>query len=134
MIDSGSLLGLFEIGSLPETQDFSDSAPFQPELRTSVALHADSRIIPVTRSNGVLSAYIQPSGGVISGQGCVVDLNGWIPSEMVLLDGAALNVNIPTFVPPNPDPARVRPGDPDPNSRRAERLEGTRELFRRALA
>ncbi|HEV3122174.1 MAG TPA: amidohydrolase family protein, partial [Isosphaeraceae bacterium] len=67
MIDAGSVLGLFEVGSLPETQDYSDSAQFQPELHTSTALHPDSEIIPVTRANGVLSTYVQPSGGSISG-------------------------------------------------------------------
>ena len=71
-------------GSLKETQDSADSAQYQPELRTSVALHPDSELIPVTRANGILSAYIQPAGGTISGQGCVVDLNGWVPTEMVV--------------------------------------------------
>ena len=33
LIDSGSQLGLFEVGSLPETLDSADSAEFQPELR-----------------------------------------------------------------------------------------------------
>ena len=41
LIDAGSPLGLFEIGSLAETQDFADAGQFQPELRTSTALHAD---------------------------------------------------------------------------------------------
>ena len=40
----------------------------------------------MTRANGVLTAYVQPSGGLISGQGCVIDLNGWVPRELVLAD------------------------------------------------
>ncbi|MDB5348866.1 MAG: amidohydrolase, imidazolonepropionase [Planctomycetota bacterium] len=137
MIDSGSLVGLFEIGSIPETQDFADSAQHQPELRTSVALHPESELIPVTRANGVLSAYIQPTGGAISGQGCLADLNGWVPSEMVVVDGVALNVNIPTYTTPRPEGSRPRgltPGAPeDPNAKRQEKLEAIRAKFRSAL-
>ena len=54
MVDAGSTIGLFEIGSLAETQDHSDAAQYQPELRSSTALHPDSEHIPVTRANGIL--------------------------------------------------------------------------------
>ncbi len=133
LVDAGTLLGLFEVGSLSETQDFADSAQFQPELRTAVALHPDSELIPVTRANGVLTAYVQPTGGLISGQGCLIDLDGWVPSEMILADRVALNVNIPPYAPPGLDPSRNRVGD-DPNARRKERLDAIREQFRLALA
>ena len=138
LIDAGSVVGLFEIGSVTETQDVADSAPMQPELRTSVALHPDSELIPVTRGNGVLTSYVQPGGGTISGQGCLAELDGWVPSEMVLVDRLALNVTIPAYTPPDPDGGR-RPrfgaaADADPNARRKERLEAIKEEFRRALA
>ena len=133
MVDAGTLLGLFEVGSLSETQDFADSAQFQPELRTSVALHPDSELIPVTRANGVLTAYVQPTGGLISGQGCLINLDGWVPSEMLLADRVALNVNIPPYTPPGLDAPKPRNGD-DPNARRKERLDAIREQFRLALA
>lgn len=140
MVDAGSPVGLVEIGSLPETQDNADSAQYQPELRTSTALHADSELIGVTRANGVLAAYVQPSGGVISGQGCVVQLDGWVPPEMTLVDRAALNVGIPAYASTNPDSPRSRfaallgggPGG-DPNARRKEQIEAIKEQFRRAL-
>jgi len=100
LIDSGSRVGLFEVGSLRETQDVSDSATFQPELLTSTALKADSEIIPVTRANGVLTALAQPGGGMISGQSALANLGGWIPSQMVVKDQVALHVQIPAYVPP----------------------------------
>ncbi len=147
MVDAGSVVGLFEIGSLPETLDASDSAQSQPEVRTSVAIHPDSELIPVTRANGVLSAYIQPgggggqgpNGGLIPGQGCIADLSGWVPSEMVLVDGAALNVNIPNYIPPDPEGGRRGrfgggAGGDDPNSRRKERLDAIRDAFQTAVA
>jgi imidazolonepropionase-like amidohydrolase len=140
MIDSGSQLGLFEVGSLPETQDSSDSAEYQPELRTSIALHPDSELIPVTRANGVLASFVQPTGGVISGQGCVANLDGWVPLEMVVLDKAGLIVNIPRYVSPNAE-GRGRgaggggfgAGGANPSAR-TERLDAIREEFKKALA
>ena len=147
MVDAGSTLGLFEVGSLNETQDFADAAQFQPELRSSVALRADSEHIPVTRANGILTTFVQPSGGVISGQGCVIDLHGWVPREMVVADLAALNVTIPTYVVRNPEGRRFGPGRPgigpgtgegaganDPNARRKGQLERIKEFFHKAVA
>jgi imidazolonepropionase-like amidohydrolase len=134
MIDAGSPLGLTEIGSLPETQDSSDSAQYQPELRAATAIHPDSELIPVTRANGVLAAFLQPVGGVIAGQGCLAQLDGWIPTEMVLVDRAGLVVNIPNYVSRDPDSPRGRLGaDGDGAERRKERLDSIKEEFRRAL-
>jgi len=139
MVDAGGALGLFEISSLQETQDSADSAQYQPELRASTALHPDSEILPVTRANGVLSAFVQPAGGVISGQGCVIDLDGWVPTDLVVLDRAGLSVAIPAFTPVNPDAPRRRspfgpPPEADPNARRKEAIEGIKDQFRQALA
>jgi imidazolonepropionase-like amidohydrolase len=148
MVDAGSAIGLFEVGSLSETQDFADAAQFQPELRSSVALHPDSEHIPVTRANGILTAFVEPSGGIISGQGCLIDLNGWVPRELVIADAAALSVTIPTSIPSTPGAQRFGPGQgqgrlgqgasgagqAEARERRKERLEKIKEMFRRALA
>jgi Amidohydrolase family len=141
---------LFEIGSLTETQDHADAAMYQPELRSSTALHPDSEHIPVTRANGILTSFIEPSGGVISGQGCLIDLNGWVPREMVIADSVALNVRIPTYVSRSPDSQRPGPGPipgrPGPGQQgpgggadaaaeaRKDRLEKIKEMFHRAIA
>ncbi len=130
MVDAGALLGLFEIGSLSETQDHHESAQFQPELRSGVAIHPDSTIIPVTRANGVLSAYVQPSGGVIAGQGALIDLAGWVPSEMVRVPELALNINIPRSFPGSSDGRR--PGG-DADRGRRDRLDEIEAMFRLAL-
>jgi imidazolonepropionase-like amidohydrolase len=147
MVDAGSTIGLFEVGSLSETQDSADAAQFQPELRSSTALHADSEHIPVTRANGILTAFVEPTGGAISGQGCLINLNGWVPRELVIADQVALDITIPTYIPRTPEPRRPglgpdRPG-PGPGGaqgaaeareRRKERLDKIKELFRKALA
>jgi imidazolonepropionase-like amidohydrolase len=150
MVDAGSTIGLFEIGSLAETQDHSDAAQYQPELRTSTAIHPDSEHIPVTRANGVLTSLVQPMGGIISGQGALIDLNGWVPREMVIVDRLTLEVRIPPYVSrsgesrrpglgpnrpfPGPGPGGAPGGDTAAADARKERLDKIKELFRTALA
>jgi imidazolonepropionase-like amidohydrolase len=147
LVDGGSTVGLTEISSLTETHDYADAAQFQPELRTSTALHPDTEHIPVTRANGVLTTFVEPTGGLISGQGCVIDLNGWVPRELVIADSAALNVRIPAFISRNPEGRRFGPpgrppgqgpgegGDQaDPNARRKDQLDKIKEIFRKAVA
>ena len=147
MVDAGSAIGLFEVGSLTETQDYADAAQFQPELKSSIALHPDSEHIPVTRANGILTSFVEPSGGIISGQGCLIDLNGWVPRELVIADTAALSVTIPTYIPSTPGGQRFGPGQgqgrlglgggagaAEARERRKERLDKIKVLFRRALA
>ncbi len=141
LIDAGSNLGLSEIDSLPVTQDFADASRFEPELRASTALRPDSEHIPVTRANGVLTAYVQPTGGLISGQGCVINLRGWVPRELVIADPAALDVTIPTYIARDPDAPRRGPGpgpggaggNVDQQTRRKAQIDSIREHFQRAL-
>ena len=148
MVDAGSTIGLFEIGSLSETQDSADAAQFQPELRTSTALHPDSEHIPVTRANGILTSFIEPTGGLISGQGCSDRPQRLGARELVIADQVALNVTIPTYIPPDdriaparpraraagPGPGRRAGTRTEPDERRKERLEKIKELFRKAIA
>ena len=117
MVDAGSTVGLYEIGSLNETQDAADAAQFQPELRSSTALHPDSEHIPVTRANGILTSFVEPTGGTIAGQGCLINLNGWVPRELVIADQVALNVTIPAYIPRTPEPGRFGPERPGPRAR-----------------
>src|SRR5690606_16754378 len=95
MIDSGSTLGLYEIGSVAGTLDISEMGRFNPHLRALTAVNPHSELIPVTRVNGVTTAIVQPSGGVISGQAALVRLDGWTPKEMGLRAPAALGIRYP---------------------------------------
>ncbi|MEW4567191.1 amidohydrolase family protein [Tautonia sp. JC769] len=139
MIDSGSDLGLNEIGSISATQDAQELAPYQPELRASVAINADSALIAANRLAGVLSGFVRPTGGTISGQGAVVDLNGWVWSEMVLQDELALFVNVPPAPPANLDDvlSRVSPQFAERYRERfrdrEKRLDEFKGLFESAL-
>ena len=96
MVNAGGSIGLTEVSSLPETQDYRERGQYNSDIRASIALNPDSEIIPVTRANGILATLTRPSGGVISGQSVLLQLHGWIPPEMAIVDPAALHVNFPT--------------------------------------
>jgi imidazolonepropionase-like amidohydrolase len=135
MIDAGTVLGLTELGSAKETHDFAEGGDFQPDLRASIAINPDSELIPVTRANGVTTVVTRPTGTVIAGQSALINLNGWVPKEMTLVDPLALHVEFPTALP-------VLSGDPNgPNVGRAvakkqreEKIRRLKELFQQALA
>jgi len=91
-----SNLGLTEIGSVRATRDFEEVGPVKPEVRAATALNPDSTLIPVARSNGVLSAGIFPQGGAIPGRISVIRLTGWTNDDMTVLDDAGLAVAWPS--------------------------------------
>ncbi|MDX2037725.1 MAG: amidohydrolase family protein [Isosphaeraceae bacterium] len=138
LINAGTPVGLFEIGSIRETQDVEDSARFQPELKAETALHPDSELIPVTRANGITNTLVIPKGGVIAGQAVVTQLDGWLPPEMVVEGSAALVINIPSHSPRDPDAPSRRGGSgdteaPNPSDERDKTLRAIEEQFRLAL-
>lgn len=94
-IDAGCKVGLAEVDSSRETLDFDETGVFQPDLRAAAAIHPDSALIPVTRAGGVTTVVSMPTGGVVSGQSALVQLAGWVPSEMVLVDPLALHMRFP---------------------------------------
>lgn len=125
MINAGTNLGLTEVRSLSETQDFAEAGPYNADIRASVAIHPDSELIPVSRANGVLAVLTRPSGGVISGQSVLLNLWGWIPPEMAVRDPAALHVNLPT--------GSLDPDGGERRKRAAEAIDALKQQFRLAL-
>ncbi|MBK9642500.1 MAG: amidohydrolase family protein [Saprospiraceae bacterium] len=76
-IAAGTTLGLEEISAVKATQDSRELGNLNPNLRAVIAYNTDSKVIPTVRSNGVLLAQIAPTGGVISGQSSIVQLDAW---------------------------------------------------------
>ncbi|MDF1662778.1 MAG: amidohydrolase family protein [Planctomycetota bacterium] len=95
LIDSGTELGLTEIGSADETQDVREAGRFQPDLIALEGVHPHSELIPVTRLAGTTTALTLPSGGSISGQASVIHLDGVIADEMKVVKNLGLVMNIP---------------------------------------
>ncbi|MBI1854036.1 MAG: amidohydrolase family protein [Planctomycetes bacterium] len=133
MIDSGSQVGLTEIGSVPGSIDTSDTAPMQPELLTLTAVNPFSAHVPVTRVNGVTSAVTHPDGGQIAGQGTLVRLDGWTPEEMRILSSNALYVNLPSSGPRGGFGRRRFGAAPDEGGAANDRLEKLKQTFRDAV-
>jgi len=97
LIDSGTTVGITEIGKVVETHDYEETGVYQPDLRAGVAINPDSELIPVARAGGITTALIRPTGGVISGQSSVMQLAGWTAPEMVLVDACGLQIHWPGY-------------------------------------
>lgn len=97
IIDSGTEMGLSEIGSVKETGDATELGDFNPQLRTIVAVNPSSEHIPVTRANGITTVMTLPQGGMIAGQAALIHLDGWTWEEMQIRPSAAMHINFPTL-------------------------------------
>ena len=93
MIDSGTQVGLVEVGSLSETRDYSEIGDITPQMKALTAVNPSSINIPVTRVSGVTTVVSEPSGGLLPGTAALIDLHGYTPDhmlhgnvEMVVLD------------------------------------------------
>jgi imidazolonepropionase-like amidohydrolase len=118
MFEAHSQLGLKEFDSIRASIDESEVGSVNPNAQAAVALNPDSSLLPVTRANGVLLALSAPTGGFISGQAAVIQLDGWTYEDLTLDADAAMVINWPsppgrgrrggrgaaTPVPPTTDP------------------------------
>lgn len=110
MIDSGTTLGLSEIGAERVTVDTNELGEFMPQLKALIAVNPDSASFAVTRVNGITSAVTYPAQGgrgggrggagapqFISGQAALIHLSGWTWEEMEIVRSAALQLNFPSI-------------------------------------
>ncbi|MEI9973289.1 MAG: hypothetical protein WDO73_15350 [Ignavibacteriota bacterium] len=104
-IDSGTELGLEEIGSIRETNDTGEIGEFNPQLKALSAVNPDSEHFGVVRVNGITSAIALPGGGggrgggggsLISGQAALLHTDGWTWEEMEINRSAAMLLNFPS--------------------------------------
>ena len=99
-ISAHSSMGLVEVQSVRATVDTTEIGIVNPNARAVVALNADSELLPVARSNGVLAALAVPSGGsfgAISGTSALIQLDGWNWEDMALKRELGLHVSLPTM-------------------------------------
>jgi imidazolonepropionase-like amidohydrolase len=82
LLDGGSRLGLVEVNSVAETQDFAEIGQVTPNMRALVAINPSSVAIPVTRVSGVTTTLATPSGGLFPGTAALINLNGYTPDQM----------------------------------------------------
>ena len=68
------------------TDDGTEVGELNPHVRSLIAFNTDSKVIPTTRSNGILMAQPTPLGDLISGQSSVVTLDAWNWEDAVLVE------------------------------------------------
>ena len=82
MIDSGTRLGLSEVGSISLTQDYNEVGQVIPHMEVLTAINPSSALIPVTRVSGVTTVIAAPAGGLFPGTAALVNLHGYTPQQM----------------------------------------------------
>ena len=95
LISANSVLGLTEISAARATVDIEEAGAINPSARSISSINPDSELLPVARSNGILSALVVPEGGLISGQSAVLRLDGWTPEEMTVRGPVAMHLRWP---------------------------------------
>jgi len=96
MIDSTCTLGLQEIGSVSATIDVSETGRINPQVFSAEAIRPDSVHIPISRSNGITTALVVPSGGLIAGKSGLIRLVGYTPDELTIRSPVALHIEFPS--------------------------------------
>lgn len=95
LIDADTQMGLVEVESLRATSDQAEVGEINPNLRAAVGYRAESVTIPVARSQGVLTAGVNPTGGLLSGQGSVMRLWGWTWEEATVVPAWCMSLDWP---------------------------------------
>jgi imidazolonepropionase-like amidohydrolase len=92
LIDGGSRLGLVEVNSVQETQDYAEIGQVTPNMQALVAVNPNAVAIPVTRVSGVTTTLATPSGGLFPGTAALINLNGYNADQMYAgFKGVVLN-------------------------------------------
>ena len=97
LFDSMTNTGLVEVKAVRASVDESETGTINPNVKAQVAVNPDSELIPVTRSNGILLNLTAPTGGTISGQATVMQLDGWTWEDMTLQAAAGMIVRWPNM-------------------------------------
>ncbi len=142
LLDSGTTLGLTEVGSVAATRDSSEMGQIQSDCRVSASVNPESEHIPVARVNGITTAIVHPGGAMLAGQSALVRLDGWTWEEMLVqdpvrggpIDPLALHVSFPNV--PRRDDEEEQPGPgrtQQPQEGLAQRLKPIKSALAEAL-
>lgn len=126
-------LGVHEIDLVRATADEEETGVLEPEVRSLTAYNADSRLVNVTRGNGVLLEQVVPRGNVISGTSGVVRFDAWDSDDAVVRKDDGVHVNWPEAL-PRRSHEEERPDSAPKQDERTKQLEGIRRFFQLAKA
>ncbi len=96
MIDAGTALGLAEVTQgANATMDMIETGSMNANAKAITAVNPHTSHVNVTRVNGITAVMSAPRGGLISGQGAVINLNGATQGEMSVVPEFGLVINFP---------------------------------------
>jgi imidazolonepropionase-like amidohydrolase len=96
MIDADTNLGLSEIGQgANATVDVAEVGSFNANAKAFKGVNPHTSHVNVTRVNGITTVMSAPTGGLVSGQATLINLNGSTESEMAVEPIAGLVINFP---------------------------------------
>jgi imidazolonepropionase-like amidohydrolase len=130
-------LGLVEIEEGAKgTVDDEETGEYNPNARTIVAYNTDSKVIPTIRSNGILLAQPTPSGGVISGESSVVQLDAWNWEDAAYKTDIGIHLTWPVARAQGRRRVAPTPGVPQetPAERSQKAIDAINNLFTEAKA
>jgi imidazolonepropionase-like amidohydrolase len=97
LVPAATNLGLIEISAARATVDTTETGDVNPDARADFAMNFDSEHLPVTRSAGVLVAGVTPTGGIVSGSGAAMKLDGWTREDAALRAPAYVTITWPNL-------------------------------------
>ena len=132
LIALGTTIGLTEIGAVRATNDQDEIGQINPDVQSHMAYNPDSEIIPTVRSNGVAYAQITPTGSMICGRSCLMNLDAWTKEDGLVKTETGLHIVWPRL-------ASSRPRWGDESSERGKeaadrRMKELRQTFDDAQA
>lgn len=95
MIAAYTQMGLAEVGAVRASRDFDEVGAITPEVLPANSVNPDSWLMPVARSNGVLSFGVFPTGGLVPGRASVISADGWTTTDLTVRADAGLVVSWP---------------------------------------
>lgn len=131
MIDSGTQLGLVEIGSVRETNDTNEIGDLTPQMDALTAVNPNAVAIPVTRVSGVTTVVAEPAGGLLPGMAAAINLYGYTPEQMTAGGVRLMVLEFPRKSPPRYS-FRSQDSDDDPEKRYRKAMDELNEIWDRA--
>lgn len=95
LINPNNVLGIAEVELIRSTLDFYEVGQFNPHVRSLIAYNTDSKIVPTTKTNGVLYSQVTPHGDLIAGSSSVLALEGWNWEDAVVKADEGMHMNFP---------------------------------------
>ena len=99
LVNAASQVGLVEMNAIDVTDDTTEIARFQPDVRAVSGVNPQSAHVGVTLCEGITTTAVLPRGGYVSGRGGVIQLDGWTLPEMLRHDNIGLVVELPSLRP-----------------------------------